>query len=418
MPRGTGGTVLHAYVLNYYTSPELFSRLYLFNICACGTIWPVRHGMPEAFKKQRWHHHTAAGTKHFQGERRTSCQKISQVLCPHAVHHAHTEAGKDQRQWWCWSQEATLHCWLCPEYRGREWVNERNIVIMDECFWINAPQWHAWQKKKKKKMGEWTHQTKCWKTALFWEKQSFSCSLWPSATCTICTARLLPSNPWSPIVRSSSPNAPQPLGRGRKVGDWLACTTQPTTSPNDSDRSVTVWHAICRRRTELLSRGSNLPSCVNSVRSPCVFLTVFRLIIPQVTTSEFSGGRRKVVPWMVLVTTKCFFSQCWTSVTCFFPFDIFYKTAKQEKHQPAEYHVSRSKRFQRRRLGLALLLAVVGGVVVLVMDRDMELDEGDVCLARVGALLVLRWIIRLSFTRSARWPCSASMVRKVVTNAS
>ena len=30
----------------------------------------------------------------------------------------------------------------------REWVSERNIVMMDECFWINAPQW--WKKKKEK----------------------------------------------------------------------------------------------------------------------------------------------------------------------------------------------------------------------------------------------------------------------------
>ena len=32
-----------------------------------------------------------------------------------------------------------------------ECVSERNIVTMDECFWINAPQWCAWQKKRKKK---------------------------------------------------------------------------------------------------------------------------------------------------------------------------------------------------------------------------------------------------------------------------
>ena len=31
-----------------------------------------------------------------------------------------------------------------------EWVSERNIVMMDECFWINAPQWCAWQKTKTK----------------------------------------------------------------------------------------------------------------------------------------------------------------------------------------------------------------------------------------------------------------------------
>ena len=34
------------------------------------------------------------------------------------------------------------------EKKTREWVSERNIVMMDECFWINATQWCAWQKKK------------------------------------------------------------------------------------------------------------------------------------------------------------------------------------------------------------------------------------------------------------------------------
>ena len=30
-----------------------------------------------------------------------------------------------------------------------EWVSKRNIVMMDECFWINTQQWCAWQKNKK-----------------------------------------------------------------------------------------------------------------------------------------------------------------------------------------------------------------------------------------------------------------------------
>ena len=30
-----------------------------------------------------------------------------------------------------------------------ECVSDRNIVTMDECFWINAPQWCAWPRKKK-----------------------------------------------------------------------------------------------------------------------------------------------------------------------------------------------------------------------------------------------------------------------------
>ena len=30
-------------------------------------------------------------------------------------------------------------------------MSERNTVTMDECFWIKAPQWCAWQKKKEKK---------------------------------------------------------------------------------------------------------------------------------------------------------------------------------------------------------------------------------------------------------------------------
>ena len=30
----------------------------------------------------------------------------------------------------------------------RDWVSERNIVMMDKCFWINAPQWCFWQTKK------------------------------------------------------------------------------------------------------------------------------------------------------------------------------------------------------------------------------------------------------------------------------
>ena len=72
---------------------------------------------------------------------------------------------------------------------------------------------------------------------------------------------------------------------------------------------------------------------------------------------------------------------------------------------------------QRRRLALALLLAGAGGVV-LVMERAVALDDGDVCFVRDGVFPVLRWIMRLSLTRSARWPCSASMVRKVVTKAS
>ena len=31
-----------------------------------------------------------------------------------------------------------------------EWVSERNVVIKDACFWINTPQWCAWQKNTKK----------------------------------------------------------------------------------------------------------------------------------------------------------------------------------------------------------------------------------------------------------------------------
>ena len=38
-----------------------------------------------------------------------------------------------------------------------ERVNERNTVTMDVSFWINIPQWCAWQKKKKKKKEEKTY---------------------------------------------------------------------------------------------------------------------------------------------------------------------------------------------------------------------------------------------------------------------
>ena len=35
-----------------------------------------------------------------------------------------------------------------------ECMSERNTVMMDECFWIKAPQWCASQKKKDKKRKE------------------------------------------------------------------------------------------------------------------------------------------------------------------------------------------------------------------------------------------------------------------------
>ena len=370
-----GLSCMHMYWRTTISAPELFSQLYFFNIYACGTVWPVWHGMPEACKKQRRHHHTAAGTKHFQGERQTSCHKISQVWCPHAVHHAQAAAGKDQRRW-CWSLEATLHCWLREEYRGHEWASERNIVMMDECFWINAPQWCAWQERKKRISGGSGH------IRPSVEKQPFICSLWPFATRTICTARLMPST--SPIVNSECSwsehssvftqcssaswkrkEGPQPT----RATDWrappsLQCRQMTATAtrlcgmqPAEEGRSCIQLEAICLHVwtasghlvCSLLFLGvSSLflgvsyhkwppansqaaggrwslgwcwwqPSVSssqwwNSVRSPCVFLTVFRCIltvfrciIPQVTTSKFSGSRRKVVPWMVLVTTKCFF---------------------------------------------------------------------------------------------------------------
>ena len=33
--------------------------------------------------------------------------------------------------------------------KTRECVIKKNTVMIDECFWINAPQWRAWQKRKK-----------------------------------------------------------------------------------------------------------------------------------------------------------------------------------------------------------------------------------------------------------------------------
>ena len=37
-----------------------------------------------------------------------------------------------------------------------ECMSERNTVTMDECFWIKAPQWCAWKKRKKKYKQGWS----------------------------------------------------------------------------------------------------------------------------------------------------------------------------------------------------------------------------------------------------------------------
>ena len=41
-------------------------------------------------------------------------------------------------------------------------MSERNIVMMDECFWINATQWCALQKKQKKTPQK-HPKTECWR---------------------------------------------------------------------------------------------------------------------------------------------------------------------------------------------------------------------------------------------------------------
>ena len=45
-----------------------------------------------------------------------------------------------------WSVDTiTVHSYSIVSCR----LNEKNIVIMDGCFWINAPHWCAWQHRKK-----------------------------------------------------------------------------------------------------------------------------------------------------------------------------------------------------------------------------------------------------------------------------
>ena len=43
-----------------------------------------------------------------------------------------------------------MHMWEKNHTKTCECVSERNTVTMDECFWINAPQWCAWEKQNKK----------------------------------------------------------------------------------------------------------------------------------------------------------------------------------------------------------------------------------------------------------------------------
>jgi len=92
-------------------------------------------------------------------------------------------------------------------------VNERNIVTMDECFWINAPQWCAWHKNKqattKKSPRFCVHKAKCLltiETELFsflfyprWMRLMFTCVLRHYVS---CTALLVP-NLWAGVDRVS-----------------------------------------------------------------------------------------------------------------------------------------------------------------------------------------------------------------------
>ena len=42
----------------------------------------------------------------------------------------------------------TMYMWGKNHIKTCECMSEVNIVMMDECFWINAPQWCAWKKYK------------------------------------------------------------------------------------------------------------------------------------------------------------------------------------------------------------------------------------------------------------------------------